>query len=140
MKNTLQIGIKHTHTFDINDSKTVQSLLPESKEFQALPNVFATGYMVGLIEWTCIQALNPYLDWLEEQTVGTHIDVSHIAGTPPGLSVTVKVKLVKIDGRCLVFEVEANDGIDLISRGRHERYVINKNKFDLKMNNKSKEK
>ena len=96
--------------------------------------------MVGLIEWTCIQALNPHLDWPEEQTVGTHIDVSHIAATPLGLEVTTKVKLVEADGRRLVFEVEAHDGIDLIARGRHERFVINKEKFDRKMNEKSKKK
>ncbi len=103
-----------------------------------MPNVFATGYMIGLIEWTCIQALNPHLDWPEEQTVGTHIDVSHIAATPPGLEVTVKIRLVEVDGRRLIFEVEAHDGIDLITRGRHERFVINKEKFDRKMNTKRK--
>ena len=77
--------------------------------------------MVGFIEWTCIQALNPHLDWPEEQTVGIHIDISHVAATPPGLSVTAKVKLVEVDGRRLVFEVEAHDDFDLIARGRHER-------------------
>ena len=102
-----------------------------------MPCVFATGYMVGLIEWTCIQAVNPFLDWPEEQTVGTHIDVSHIAATPPGLEVTAKVKLVEVDGRRLVFEVEAHDGIDLITRGTHERFIINKKKFDHKMKAKS---
>ena len=101
-----------------------------------MPIVFATGYMVGLIEWTCIQALNPYLDWPAEQSVGTHIDVSHVAATPPGFEVTVKVKLVEVDGRRLVFEVEAHDDIDLITRGRHERFIINKDKFDRKMKNK----
>ena len=77
MKDTLQNGIEHTFAFKINESKSVPALFPESGEFQAMPNVFfATGYMVGLIEWTCIQALNPNLDWPEEQTVGTHIDVT----------------------------------------------------------------
>lgn len=140
MKETLQAGIEHTFALNISESKSVPALYPESGEFQAMPNVFATGYMVGLIEWTCIQALNPHLDWPEEQTVGTHIDISHIAATPPGLEVTVKVKLVEVDGRRLVFEVEAHDGIDLITRGRHERFVINKEKFDRKMINKSKKK
>jgi fluoroacetyl-CoA thioesterase len=140
MKETLQPGIEHTFVFKINESKSVLALYPESGEFQVMPKVFATGYMVGLIEWTCIQALNPHLDWPEEQTVGTHIDVSHIAATPLGLEVTTKVKLVEADGRRLVFEVEAHDGIDLIARGRHERFVINKEKFDRKMNEKSKKK
>jgi fluoroacetyl-CoA thioesterase len=133
MKNTLKAGLEHTFAFNIDESKLVPALYPESEEFQAMPHVFATGYMIGLIEWTCIQALNPHLDWPAEQTVGTHIDVGHIAATPPGLEVTVRVKLIEVDGRRLVFEVEAHDGIDLITRGRHERFVINKDKFDRKM-------
>jgi len=137
MKETLKDGLAHTFAFNINESKAVPALYPESEEFQAMPHVFATGYMIGLIEWTCIQVLNPHLDWPKEQSVGTHIDVSHIAATPPGLEVTVKVKLVEVDGRRLVFEVEAHDGIDLITRGRHERFVINKDKFDRKMADKS---
>jgi fluoroacetyl-CoA thioesterase len=137
MKATLKDGLEHIFAFTINESKAVPALYPEAEEFQVMPNVFATGYMVGLIEWACIQALNPHLDWPQEQTVGTHVDVSHIAATPPGLEVTVKVKLVEVDGRRLVFEVEAHDGIDLIARGRHERFVINKAKFDRKMADKS---
>jgi fluoroacetyl-CoA thioesterase len=101
-----------------------------------MPEVFATGYMVGLIEWTCIKAINPHLDWPREQTVGIHIDVNHIAATPPGLEVTTKVKLIEVDGRKLVFEVEAHDGVDLISQGKHERFIIYKEKFDAKMKDK----
>ncbi|MBI5013934.1 MAG: thioesterase family protein [Deltaproteobacteria bacterium] len=140
MKATLQPGIEHSFTLSISESKSVPALYPESVEFQAMPNVFATGYMVGFIEWTCIQALNPHLDWPEEQTVGTHIDVSHLAATPLGLEVTAKVKLVEVDGRRLVFDVEAHDGTDLITKGKHERFVINKDKFDRKMKEKAKAK
>ena len=138
MKETLQPGIEQSFRITIDASKSVPALYPESGEFQSMPNVFATGYMVGFIEWTCIQALNPHLDWPEEQTVGTHIDVSHIAATPPGLEVTARVRLVEVDGRRLVFEVEAHDGIDLITRGKHERFVINKDKFDRKIKEKHK--
>ncbi|UCE71591.1 MAG: thioesterase family protein, partial [Nitrospiraceae bacterium] len=92
---------------------------------------------IGLIEWTCIKAINPYLDWPREQTVGIHIDVSHISATPPGLEVTTKVKLIKVDGRKLVFEVEAHDGVDLITRGTHDRFIINKEKFDAKIKEKN---
>jgi len=140
MKTTLQNGLEHTFAFNINESKLVPALFPESEEFQAMPKVFATGYMIGLIEWTCIQVMNPHLDWPREQSVGTHIDVSHVAATPPGLEVTVTVKLVEVDGRRLVFEVQAHDGIDLITRGRHERFVIDKEKFDRKMADKSSKK
>ena len=136
MKDTLKPGIEYTYKFTVSKSKTVPELYPESEEFQAMPEVFATGFMVGLIEWTCIKAINPHLDWPREQTVGIHIDVNHIAATPPGLEVTTKVKLIEVDGRKLVFEVEAHDGVDLISRGKHERFIIYKEKFDAKMKDK----
>jgi fluoroacetyl-CoA thioesterase len=136
MKDTLTQGIEYTHKFTVSDSKTVPALYPESEEFLAMPKVFATGYMVGLIEWTCIMAINPHLDWPKEQTVGIHIDVNHIAATPPGLEITTKVKLIEVNGRKLVFEVEAHDGVDLISQGKHERFIIYKEKFDAKMKEK----
>ena len=137
MKDTLKPGIESQFTFRITGSKTVPALYPESAEFREMPEVFATGYLVGFIEWACIQAINPHLDWPAEQTVGTHIDVSHTAATPPGFEVTAKVKLVEVDRRRLVFEVEAHDGAELISKGRHERFVIDKARFDAKMKEKT---
>jgi fluoroacetyl-CoA thioesterase len=137
MKDTLKPGIEYVHKFRVPQSKTVPALYPESEEFVAMPEVFATGFMVGLLEWACIKAVKPHLDWPSEQTVGTHIDVSHLVATPPGFEVTANVKLVEVDGRRLVFEVEAHDGVDLISRGTHERFIINKEKFDAKMKQKA---
>ena len=136
MKDTLQPGIESTFTFHLPGTKTVPALYPESKEFQEMPEVFATGYLVGFLEWACIQAVNPHLDWPREQTVGTHIDVSHVAATPAGFTVTAKVKLVEVDKRRLLFEVEAYDDVELISKGKHERFIINKDKFDSKMKEK----
>jgi len=69
--------------------------------------------------------------------VGTQINVSHSAATPPGLEVTAKVKLTQVDGRRLVFEVEANDGVDVISKGTHERFVINRSRFSEKVKQKA---
>jgi fluoroacetyl-CoA thioesterase len=140
MKDTLQPGIEHEFRFRVSSSKTVPALYPEAKEFRAMPEVLATGYLVGFIEWACIQAINPHLNWPEEQTVGTHIDISHIAATPPGLEVTARVKLLEVDRRRLLFEVEVHDDLDLISRGRHERFIIDKAKFDAKMKEKVKNK
>lgn len=136
MKDSLKPGIKYKHTFLVPASKTVPSLYPEAEEFVVMPEVFATGFMVGFLEWSCIKAIKPHLDWPEEQSVGTHIDVSHEAATPPGHEVTATVELIKVDGKRLVFSVEAHDGVDLISKGRHERFVINKGKFDAKVNEK----
>jgi fluoroacetyl-CoA thioesterase len=137
MKPTLKAGIEYEFRFRVPESKTVPALYPESPEFREMPQVFATGFMVGFLEWACIKAVNPHLDWPEEQTVGTQINVSHSAATPPGLEVTAKVKLTQVDGRRLVFEVEANDGVDVISKGTHERFIINRARFSEKVKQKA---
>ena len=136
MKESLKAGIKYEHTFLVPPSKTMPFLYPESEEFTIMPEVFATGFLVGFLEWSCIKAVNPHLDWPNEQTVGTHIDISHEAATPPGLEVTASVELTEVDGRRLVFSVEAHDGVELISKGRHERFIINKDKFDSRVKTK----
>ena len=133
MRDSLVVGIRYQHTFKVPTSKTVPALYPEAEEFLAMPEVFATGFLVGFLEWACIKAINPHLDFPEEQTVGTHINVSHEAATPVGLTVTANVELIMIEGRKLTFKVEANDGVDLISRGTHERFIINKEKFNTKL-------
>ncbi len=137
MKDTLKPGIEHTFRFRVPESKTVRALYPESSEFQEMPEVLATGFLVGLLEWTCIQAVNPHLNWPEEQTVGIAIQVDHTAATPPGLEVRVWVKLTEVDGRRLHFDVEAHDGVDRISRGTHERYVIDADRFAAKVKQKA---
>lgn len=139
MKETLKSGIRYEHKFVVPSSKTVPALYPESDEFLAMPEVFATGFMVGFLEWACIKAINPHIDWPREQTLGTHIDVSHEAATPPGMEVTASVELIAVDGRRLVFAVEAHDGVDVIARGRHERFVIDKEKFDAKIGSKKRQ-
>ena len=136
MKTSLKPGIRYVHKMTVPQSKTVPALYPEADEFLAMPEVFATGFLVGFLEWACIKAINPHLDWPEEQTVGTHINASHEAATPVGLEVTATVELIAVEGRKLVFNVEAHDGIDLISKGRHERFIINKSKFDAKVQSK----
>ena len=136
MKDTLKPGLEYTFRFSIPPSKTVPALYPEAPEFREMPEVFATGFMIGLIEWACIKAINPHIDWPEEQTVGTRVNVSHTAATPPGFEVTVKVRLIEVEDRRLLFEVEAHDGVDQISKGTHERFVINKSKFARKLQQK----
>ncbi len=121
MKDSLRPGLEHVLTFTVPATKTVPALYPEAPEFQAMPEVFATGFLVGLLEWACIQLVNPHLDWPTEQTLGTHVDVSHDAATPPGLTVTVIVRVTAVEGRQLSFAVEAHDGVDLISQGTHQR-------------------
>jgi fluoroacetyl-CoA thioesterase len=132
MKESLKPGIEYEFRFRVPESKTVPNLYPESPEFQTSPQVFATGFLVGLVEWACMKAVNPHLDWPTEQTVGTYVNFSHSAATPPGFEVRTKVKLIEVDGRRLRFEVEATDGVDIICRGTHERFVIQTAKFNEK--------
>ncbi len=133
MKPTLRPGLTHEFRFRVPENKTVPHLYPEAAEFQVMPRVLATGFMVGLFEWTCVQAINPHLDWPHEQSVGTDVKFSHVAATPPGLTVTVRVKLESVEGRKLTFSVNADDGIDTISTGTHERFVIEAAKFNSKL-------
>jgi fluoroacetyl-CoA thioesterase len=133
MKPSLRPGLVYEHRFVVPATKTVPALYPEAEEFQQMPEVFATGFLVGFLEWACLKAILPHLDWPHEQTVGTHIDVSHAAATPPGLEVVANVELLAVEGRKLVFAVRAHDGVDLISEGRHERHVIVKERFEARV-------
>lgn len=136
MKETLKPGLTFEFCYTIPEEKTVPYLYPDSEEMQLMPKVFATGYMVGLFEWACIQALKPHLDWPQEQTLGIHVNLSHEEATPPGFPITVKGKLDTVDGRKLTFSLEADDGIDRVSTGIHERFVINYDKFNEKVSAK----
>jgi fluoroacetyl-CoA thioesterase len=84
-----------------------------------------------------VPALYPHIDWPNEQTVGISINVNHTAATPPGLDVCARVKLIEVDGKRLVFEIELDDGVDAISKGTHERFIINAEKFNQKIAQKA---
>ncbi len=129
MKPSLQPGLRHQFRYTVPDNKTVPHLYPESESFQQMPQVLATGFMVGLMEWACIEAIKPHLDWPREQSLGTLVNFPHLAATPPGLTITVDVTLDKIDGRRLFFSVVAHDGVDRITEGSHERVVIDRDLF-----------
>jgi len=136
MHEALKEGFLFEFRHVVADNKTVPNLYPEAEEFQLMPKVFATGFMVGLFEWACIRAIKPYLDYPREQTVGIHVSFSHLAATPPGLSITVKGRLDKIEGRKLSFSIEASDEIEKISEGTHDRFIILTEKFNRKVEEK----
>ena len=137
MKTSLQPGLTFEFKFKIPANKTVPHLYPESQLFRDMPQVLATGFMVGLVEWACIEAIRPCLDWPREQTLGTLVNLSHTAPTLLGLTITVKVRLGKIEGRRLEFAVSAHDGVDAVSTGTHERYIIDSAKFGIKVAEKA---
>jgi fluoroacetyl-CoA thioesterase len=133
MKESLQPGLTYEFRYVVPENKTVPYLLPEATELAGMPRVLATGFLVGLIELTCVKALIPHLDWPNEQSVGTDLKITHEAATPPGFTVTIGVKLEKVEGRKLVFSVTASDGADRISHGTHERFVIDSAKFGTRI-------
>lgn len=136
MKPTLQPGATHTHTYTVPAAKTVPHLYPDAPEFAAMPAVFATGFMVGLMEWACLKLLADHLDE-GEGSLGIAIDVDHAAATLPGQTVTVVASVVGIEGRKVTFQVTAHDGIDRIGSGTHGRAVIPLERFKTMVNVKA---
>lgn len=139
MKDTLKPGLKFEFDFKIPESKTVPYIYPEAEEFQIMPKVFSTGFMVGLVEWACIRFVNQHIDWPREQSVGIDVRMSHLAATPPGLTVKVNGELTAVEGRKLSFAVSAHDGVDLITEGTHQRFVVDAEKFTAKAAEKAKQ-
>ena len=133
MKPSLQAGLEARFRYRVPASKTVPRIYPEAPDFQLMPEVLATGYLVALIEWACIELIKPHLDWPGEQSLGTHVDLSHTAATPPGLTVEIRTRLTAVEGRKLTFTVEAHDGVDAISSGTHERHVILAERFAARL-------
>jgi fluoroacetyl-CoA thioesterase len=136
MKPSLKPGLTHRFTYRVSDNKTVPHLYPEVDDFQAMPRVFATGYMVGLMEWACMQLMAPHLD-AGEGSLGVHIDVNHTAATPPGFTVTVDVECTEVVGKKISFKVKAHDGVDQIGAGRHERFVVAWDRFNANVAQKA---
>ncbi len=136
MKSTLAPGLTGLFRYTVPPERTVPHLYPEAEDFQVMPRVLATGYLVGLCEWACIDLIRPHLDWPSEQSLGTHVNLSHVAATPPGLTITVATRLTAVDGRKLSFAVSAHDGLDTITEGTHERHVIDATRFNAKVTHK----
>jgi fluoroacetyl-CoA thioesterase len=130
-------GLSGTFSFTVPENKTVPFLYPEALEFKTMPRVFATGFLVGLVEWTCMRLVASNLDLPAEQTVGTDVRLTHSAPTPPGLVVTVEARLERVEGRRLLFSVSAHDGIEEICRGTHERCIIDTARFATKASRKA---
>ena len=101
--------------------------------------VLATPVMVNLMEAAALNAVEGLLPE-GHQTVGTRLDISHVAATPVGMQVIAHAELVKIDGRRLTFRVSAEDEKETIGEGVHERIVVNVERFDRRTREKAQQK
>jgi fluoroacetyl-CoA thioesterase len=124
----IQPGLKHRHSIVVDESLTVPAVSKAFSGFADMPPVFATAFLVGFAEWTCIEALKPYLS-ADQRTVGVHVDLSHSGATPVGMTVTAEVELVAVEGRRLRFKVTCRDDVEVVSEGHHERFIIDMPRF-----------
>ncbi len=123
----LETGIKGTQKITVDSTNTA------SKYKSGHLDVFATPAMIALMEYTASESVAPFMEEGMD-TVGTHIDVSHIKATPIGKEVICTSELIEIDRKRLVFKVKASDETGIIGTGTHERFIINVEKFLSKLN------
>lgn len=99
-------------------------------------DVLSTPKLVALMEKAALLSVRDYLDEGMD-TVGTHLDISHSAATPVGMTVRAESELIEVDRRRLVFSVKAWDETELVGEGTHERFIIDRDKFLAKCSSKA---
>lgn len=123
----MEIGIKGKQTFTVTEDKLA------SKVGSGLVAVFATPMMIAAIENTAAASVAPYLEE-DKTTVGTLVNVTHVAATPLGMTVRIETELTDIaaNGKILTFRVAAYDEVGLIGEGTHQRAVVDRTRFEAK--------
>jgi len=131
MKSSLKPGLTHK----------IKLIVENNMGTHFLPNsstpVYATPFMIYQMEDTCLHMLEPHLD-VNEQSVGTLVNVKHIAPTPVGSTVTSKAILINVIKNRCIFHVESFDDYEKIGEGVHERTIIDVNRFDKRVTSKTK--
>ena len=113
----LAVGLTYSRSVTVTDDMTPAHLRQDPVR------VLSTPDMIRLIEQTAIEAVAPHLA-PGQATVGTRVDIAHLAATPVGMSVTITVELTEIDRRRLGFRVAVRDELDEVGKGTHERFII----------------
>ena len=121
----LEVGMTYSFTITVEPQMTAKSMK------SGLLDVFATPMMIACMENCCLECVRPQLDE-GMSTVGTAVDIKHVAATPVGMQVCFTCRLEEIDRRRLVFTVSANDEAGLIGEGRHERFIVDSKRFEEK--------
>ena len=121
----LEAGIKGTKEIMVTSENTAKTMGSGTLD------VFATPAMIALMENTAYESVASELEE-GSGTVGTALNVKHVAATPVGMKVTCETELIKVDGRALTFSVKAFDEKGLIGEGEHERFIVFNEKFQAK--------
>ena len=130
MSEELKVGMTHEIERQTTEEMSAQNVFPH------VPHVYATSVMVGHMEAVCAEMVFPHLGE-GEQTVGIGMKFSHTAATPLGMKVRFSAKLIEVDGRKLVFEVEGYDEADKIGKATHQRFIIDAEKCNSRVAKKA---
>ena len=129
MKDTLKAGTASTRRFDIDRERTIAFMGDELR-------VYATPNMVRDMEHTCRDLIMEHAEG-DEDSVGAHIAVDHMGATLLGMHVDVTAKVVEVEGPRITFELEAHVPLEQVGRGKHVRFVINKEKQGERLRKKA---
>lgn len=132
MRNSLVPGVSHSLSLQVSDHRLMAAFAPHLSGFSGLPSVFATSFLVGFMELACTETIRPYLSD-GENTVGSHVYLSHVALIPKGMNVTAHAELVEVRSYTLRFRVDCYDECGLIGSGFHERTVVDTARFTDKV-------
>ncbi|HEX4636511.1 MAG TPA: hypothetical protein VH189_10045 [Rhizomicrobium sp.] len=121
-------GLGHNLSLHVDDRLLVMAFSPEFPGLGATMPVFATAFLVGFLEWACIEALRPYLPD-GENTVGSQVYLSHRAARLMGVKLTAQVELVEVKSGTLRFRVDCFDEDGLVASGFHERMLVHVDRF-----------
>jgi predicted thioesterase len=130
MKTTLQAGIAAKRKFRIDRERTIDFMGDAAR-------VYATPMLVRDIEVTCREFLLEHLD-AGEDSVGTRVEIDHLAATLLGMEVEIGVSVAEVKGRLVTFEVTGGDGVDAVVRGRHSRFVVEVKQTEARLAAKAK--
>ncbi len=128
MKDSLQPGLETTRQFEIDTGRTISFMGEDLR-------VYATPYMVRDIEETSRLLIQEHLDDGEE-TVGAHVSVDHLGASLLGMTSTVTAKIVDVEGQRVTLEVEVHDGMDLVGKAKHVRFVIDRDRQKARLEKK----
>ena len=120
------------------ESVTVTRDLTVAHFVEGMPEVYGTPLMIFLLEVAAAKAIQPFLP-AGSTSVGTAVNVKHLAGTPLGFLVTATATVTAVTSRTVTFAVSAHDGVDLIGEGTHSRSIIELERFNARMQAKARD-
>jgi fluoroacetyl-CoA thioesterase len=129
MPDQLQVGMVFAKTITVTEEQAARHLAGQGIE------VFSTPEMVRFIEICALEGVRPYLQ-PQQETVGTQVDIRHLAATPVGMKVTARCTLTGIDRRRLAFSFEVHDELDKVSEGTHERFIVDRDRQQQRVQEK----